>query len=84
MLISSSRQMPPIDAMRNARQFAPRVKQTLFLANVTMPWRPRGQVARPATAQYVAIRFSTCPDPRTERDGHKGQSPFRHRAAARP
>ena len=28
MLISSSRQMPPIDAMRNARQFAPRVKQT--------------------------------------------------------
>ncbi len=29
MLISSSRQMPPIDAMRNARQFAPRVKQTL-------------------------------------------------------
>jgi hypothetical protein len=29
-LISSSRQMPPIDAMRNARQFAPRVKQTLM------------------------------------------------------
>ena len=28
MLISLSRQMPPIDAMRNARQFAPRVKQT--------------------------------------------------------
>jgi hypothetical protein len=28
MLISSSRQMPPIDAMRNARHFAPRVKQT--------------------------------------------------------
>ena len=42
------------------------------------------QVARTATAQYEAIRFSTCPDPRTERDGHKGQSPFRHRAAARP
>jgi hypothetical protein len=35
MLISSSRQMPPIDAMRNARQFAPRVKQTPIKYNVT-------------------------------------------------
>jgi hypothetical protein len=46
MLISSSRQMPPIDVMRNARQFAPRVKQTLINCHLTARQRD-GQGAYP-------------------------------------
>jgi hypothetical protein len=45
--------------------------------------RARGQLASTANGQYEAICFSTCPDPRTERDGRKEQSPFQHRVCGR-
>jgi len=57
MLISSSRQMPPFDAMRNARQFAPRVKQTLIKCNVTAVARTAALIADPSVPLIFEAAF---------------------------
>ena len=49
MLISSSRQMPPIEAMRDDRQFAPRVKQT------PPKWRLTKAVRNANEAEWNAV-----------------------------
>ena len=59
MLISSSRQMPPIDAMRNARQFAPRVKQTPPKCQPTAAedLRPHQGSSDPISAMLIIVHL---------------------------